>query len=421
METQHIHLLNQEVEKKLGRKILSSSDCYDLSAEIELKLKVRVSFNTLRRFFGLIKSDHKPSIFTLNALSCFCGYSSFDDFENAKNEPHSNTEVIEGSGLLNYLVLLFKNTEVSSIHDATYFSLVQHTIDYISHYPYLIERFQKEIASTKNGQNYYYEIFVHFDKLNSFYGDGLQFYLQKKKDVEAQIFANSLLCFTGWLTESKDEVQKYHSIIMDYTICRSMKPSVCARYYAAQLFYGNAMGVSNDEVVAEGMQYYTSLIPQKDHYNSFYCFEIIWTEALILTGYYEEALFYLDELSINLNKFFPSSIDLPLMEAILLFKAIIYYLEGKKQRSLELLGYILPQKFCFLSRQYQTLLYLLLKGTLRNTNSENEQVSHLVRETGFTKLLLLWQNEYVKGDIQDREKFIYTVSKNGQKNTVSSI
>lgn len=421
VDTAYIHFLNQEVEKKLGRKVLTSSDCYDLSTEIDLKLKVRVSFNTLRRCFGLIKSDYKPSMFTLNSLSCFCGYSSFDDFVNSKKEHKPSPEATEGNALLNYLVLLFKNTEVNGISDVTYFSLVQQTIGYITHHPYLIERFQKEIATTKNGQHYYYEIFVHFDKLNSFYGDGLQFYLQKKKDVEAQIFGHSLLCFKAWLTESDDEVRKYHSIIMDYTICKSMNPSVYARFFAAQLYHGNITGVGNDQVVSDAMHFYANLVHQKEHYASFYCFEIIWVEALVLTGYYEEALFYLDELSDNLNKFYPSIIDVPLMEAILLFKAIIYLLDGKKQKSLELIAYILPQKFCFLSRQYQTLLYLILKGSLRNSYSDNEQVSHLVKETGFTRLLYIWQNEYAKIDGQEREKFIYAVSKNGQKNTISSI
>lgn len=421
METEYIQTLTQEVEKKLGRRVLSSSDCNDLFMEIELKLKIKVSFNTLRRFFGLIKANHKPSMFTLNSLSCFCGYSSFDDFVNSKKEDKSNSSGIEGSELLNYLVLLFKNTEVSSINDATYFSLVQHTIGYISHHTYLIERFQKEIATTKNGQNFYYEIFIHFDKLRTFYGDGLQFYLQKKKDVEAQIFANSLLCLKSWLTEADDDVRKYHSIVMDFTICKAMKPSVHARYFAARLFYANIIDVRDDLTLLESRQFYIALSPQKDHYTSFYCFEIILAEAMVLTGYYEGALFYLDELSKNLSKFFPSSIDIPLMEAILLFKAIIYFLEGKKQRSLELIGYILPQKFYFLSKQYQTLLYLLLKGALRNNYADVKQVDHLIKETGFTRLLLLWQNDYHQKGIHEREKFIYTVSKNGQKNEVSSI
>lgn len=421
METEYIQLLPQEVEKKLGRRVLSSSDCHDLSTEIELKLKIKVSFNTLRRFFGLIKADHKPSIYTLNSLSCFCGYSSFDDFINSKREHVPGPETAEGNGLLNYLVLLFKNTEVNSINDATYYSMVQHTIDYIVHHTYLIERFQKEIATTKNGQNYYYELFVHFDKLRTFYGEGLHFYLQKKNDSEAQIFANSLLCFKSWLTVNDDDVQRYHSLVKGHTICKSMKPPVCARYFATQLFCANVIGVRNDLVLFESRQFYSALVPQKDHYISFYCFEIILAEAMLLTGHYEEAIFYLDELSINLNKFFPSTIDIPLLEAILLFKAIIYFLEGKKQKSLEVLGYILPQKFCFLSKQYQTLLYLLLRGSIRNSYTDQEQVDHLVKETGFTRLLFLWKNDYNQKYADESEKLIYTMSKNGQKNKVSSI
>lgn len=180
MEVKDTNTLKQEIERKFGRRVLSSADCLQLCTEISAWTKTKVSFNTLRRFFNLMKADHHPSLYTLNTLSSYCGFSSFDDFMKTRTHV-SSTENAEASFLLNYLVMLFKNVEITDINDATYFNLVQLTINFLEQHSYLVDRFQKEIAQTRNGQRFYYEQFIHVDKLNSFYGEGLQYYLYEKK------------------------------------------------------------------------------------------------------------------------------------------------------------------------------------------------------------------------------------------------
>ena len=418
MKIENIQLLKQEVERRLGRSILSSADCHELSSEIEIKTKARISFNTIRRLFDLIKADHQPSMYTLNSLSCFCGYSSFDDFLKSKPSQELNPE--NGEGLLNFMILLFKSAEVINQDDTTFLSLTKHTIDYIVQRPYLIERFQKEIAGTKNGQNFYYERFIHYDKLNSFYGEGLYLYLENKKDSEAHIFTYSLLCFKSWLTMNDGDVDKYHFIINKYNIHELTKPSICARYYASQVFYLNVAGLNTEQVIFKSRQYYSTNKLESSPYTCFECFEIVMAEALILTKQYNEALFYINELSEKIESFIFNETYTSILETILLFKAIIYALNRKKQLSIEMFDAISPTRFCFLSKQYQTLLYLLLKGLLRNNSTDHEQVLYLVKQTGFERLLFLWENDYCMLYKNPKAEINYNLSKNGQKNDCAS-
>ena len=74
MEKFLIDQLRNEVEKTYGRKILSSADCQQICIEIHQKTKLRVSFNTLRRFFNLMKDMHLPSNYTCDVLAQYCGF-----------------------------------------------------------------------------------------------------------------------------------------------------------------------------------------------------------------------------------------------------------------------------------------------------------------------------------------------------------
>src|SRR5690554_5423089 len=80
------------VQNFTGEDILSS-DCYKLSFEIQKKTNKRVSETTLKRFFGYTNSTHNPSQYTLNAISRYCGYQSWENFkEHVDLEAVKNAE-----------------------------------------------------------------------------------------------------------------------------------------------------------------------------------------------------------------------------------------------------------------------------------------------------------------------------------------
>ena len=62
--------------------VLDLNDAQDLANEIQKFTGENLSYNTIRRFFGLVKHDGSVSNKTLNILSKYLGYKSYQEFQN---------------------------------------------------------------------------------------------------------------------------------------------------------------------------------------------------------------------------------------------------------------------------------------------------------------------------------------------------
>lgn len=74
-----IYQLKNKTSQKCGFKIKNRGDCLRLSEMILMETGIDLSYNTLRRFYGVVQGT-RPSISTLNTLSIYIGYSSYVDF-----------------------------------------------------------------------------------------------------------------------------------------------------------------------------------------------------------------------------------------------------------------------------------------------------------------------------------------------------
>lgn len=72
--------LKLEVLKKFGSQLRYTKDCKILADEIYNKTGSRISTTTIRRLFGFLKSRTSPAKFTLNNLSIYIGFESWEDF-----------------------------------------------------------------------------------------------------------------------------------------------------------------------------------------------------------------------------------------------------------------------------------------------------------------------------------------------------
>jgi hypothetical protein len=77
--------LKLELEKTFNRKILDRGDCEALVQDIYEKTGALLSYNTLRRFFGLAEY-RKPRENTLDQFAVYCGFRSFKDFSQRYTE-----------------------------------------------------------------------------------------------------------------------------------------------------------------------------------------------------------------------------------------------------------------------------------------------------------------------------------------------
>ena len=106
--------LKEEVELKLGKKIINRGDCQLLSDLIFEQQKKQISYNTLRRFFKVDKiADHKPSSQTLNVLSKFVGHENYFSFTSGEpskaswelqNELFYYLDQLDTTNLQNFLI-----------------------------------------------------------------------------------------------------------------------------------------------------------------------------------------------------------------------------------------------------------------------------------------------------------------------------
>ena len=74
-----LYQLKNNISTKSGFKIKNRGDCVRLSSMISIETDYDLSYNTLRRFYGIVKGT-APSERTLNILSKYVGFSSYKDF-----------------------------------------------------------------------------------------------------------------------------------------------------------------------------------------------------------------------------------------------------------------------------------------------------------------------------------------------------
>lgn len=74
-----INELKVEIEKKFNRSIIDRGSCEALAQDIYEHNGIMISYNTLRRFFGLAEF-RKPRESSLDLLANYCGFNSYKNF-----------------------------------------------------------------------------------------------------------------------------------------------------------------------------------------------------------------------------------------------------------------------------------------------------------------------------------------------------
>ena len=93
-----IQSLQNSVETKLGFEITCTRDCEVLAQEmIRFDRRFALSLSTLRRLFGLVKSNNPPSLTTLNSLARYTGASSYSQWVLNNSNQNSSNETPEAS------------------------------------------------------------------------------------------------------------------------------------------------------------------------------------------------------------------------------------------------------------------------------------------------------------------------------------
>lgn len=377
--------LRKELENSFGRKIVSSRDCLQLVDDIYQKTGYTINANTLRRFFGLVKTAYSASPSTVTILSKYCGFGSIDEIENISSHAVADT-AINKEEVMHYLISLFKGLEDEKGHNKTALSLVNQTIIFLERNPSLIERFQREVARTAAGQYYYYEASVNMDRLNDYYGNGLRHYLRAAATDPAKLFFHSVLVMRYWLTENTALLEKHMEEIHHITVNQHYPSHILGRLIAARLYHANTRNESIDKIMSEASRYHVSIFSSRGNaVPSYPDFELVICEALILTSHFEEAQEYIRRGKAAFAGYKTGNAKHPFSfwETFLSRRKshpVIPLEPSRKAASPDIYNYSYP-----LNRKYYNLLLLQ-----QNSASKPSQVAALVEETGFKKLHKLY-------------------------------
>lgn len=381
MRSEKLLALRKLVESCFGKKVLSHKECLELQNDILHNTETLLSINTLRRFFGLIKNDHSPSLTTLNILSLYCGYPSFNELPEGNDH---GTEK-DNSPLLQYMVSLFRDVPVTSANDRTFENLVKISVRFIDVHPALAMPFQQAIAKTTNGQLYYFESFVNFDKLDFYYGDGLMYYLKEKQVPEAQIFGNSLLALRCWLTADNERFLHFSQKALAIEHRATNNSSVSGWHFGIRVLQANHQKKAADTILLEARECCEHLPSTSQICRSSFGFELTLSALLILAEEWQEALFYAEKAVGKLRKQVAHINHADLLQTLYLFQARALAHLGNKKKSITLLASLDTNRLTYFGKRFNTILYLLTEEKL-NISYNGLQLQHLITQTHFYHL-----------------------------------
>ena len=377
-------LLRTEVEETFGKKVMTYGDCLLLSDDVLYKTSYRVNPNTLRRFFGLVKTRFQPSWSTQTILAQYCGFESLQRLLKENSNEHDR---LSEEHVVDFLISIFKSVPVRDYTDETFLAIVKRTIQFLQKHPHMADSFQKVIAKTKNGQDFYFEQFVNIDGLNALFSKGLLYYLNEKKTPGAQLFGHSLLALKGWFTDDLAYCKKHYEIVTSYRLNTSKNPFVCAQYFATRIYYAEMIGQNVDEIIQEAQLFHRSLKQSSRDYCFFPGFEYTLASSLVLTGYHSEALYYSDFGLKN----YPSRhsyVEEGFYQSLKLIKAHTLAKTGQIKESEKVFSELRPSRFYFLTRKVNTIIYLHIKKILRGLTVEEErQIGQIIKETGLSRII----------------------------------
>lgn len=378
--------IKSEIEQVFGRRVVSSRDCIELSDDIYHKTKFQLNSNTLRRFFSLVKAAYPPSQSTLSILSKYCGFHSTEDLLNIKKHVTSTSDdIVNRESVLHHLVSMLI-IEVKDGDDDTFLNIVSQIIEFVTMHQFLADKFQSLISKTENGVKFYFEQFVNIDKLNSFYGDGLRYYIKGKGTEDAQAYASSIYVLRDWLNGNDEGVKRNVSQLLQERHVNFEQPFMYARYFAALLLNASLLKQDTNDILLEIQEFHYTLALENNGTREHMVFNYIVCEVLALTGHYEEVLHYFQLVSIK--KYIIKDVGpLNYYHNLLLLESFSLYKLGQHNQAEKIFDKIKASKFCFLNTKFSHIIYLYLLRAIKPKNKGyDDQIQSLVAETGFLRL-----------------------------------
>lgn len=389
-----IEVLKEEVEKKFGKKVENRGDCELIADGILEILDKTISYNTLRRLYGLAPYS-KPNMNTLNTLAEFIGYHNYLHFTKNFNYKEKATlfqttykylydeneeqiiELVKKTkkstedyiGFLTFLIReLFRDrnynliNQVFLLDEVDYLQFSYDELIYLGNSLGLIlrkeKRFPKELSKNRNFLNCVFLIFVDYSSLNSYYGDWAKSLMLSKNSSEVKLFSRAVLQFRNFLN-----LKKVKPIKIDTIYSGEIHPILCSRLLA--LYFLSEKNNDVEEVLTTYFNFYKKSTSSSDY----------WLELLsssILTKNIEIMCFLVKNLKLKSEFYYQREH----LNSYYLMSAFYYKFTNNGNKEIESIKQfdISEYKYCY--EDYTNLLYLIYLYHSNKSSSKRKSLKN---------------------------------------------
>lgn len=438
VKTKDIKRLKELIEKQIGISISHRPDCERLSQDVLQRTGQFISYNTLRRVFGLAgtKNSCKPTITTLNILANYCGYKSFYQIGLGEGRGDITTEEIyekllsfqmEGRihsddlNLLikgieqtpNYYIFLFEVINLSFRLNDTSFILSLFKLDdlflnrsylYTHVYFSMIDvgiqmrtrpdkkEIWKHWAKHENARSFYFELFVDMDFLVVDHYIALREYRKNKKSPEAILFSSSLLFLRAYMLGKSIEMEREISLMDSVPLSEEIHPIPVARYLTAKMLFEKMNFGEITPVTRKTIKDFFQKIRHhgiEGKYTSFFHFWMM--EGFVLSGEYDMAM----DLILILEKYGKednSYYNKGSWERYKVYKAFTLLHHGNPKVAANIFSGINRKQLHPFSYQYDGIFLDVLTFKLKNDKSALNNARMTAKKLKYNRLLQLLLN-----------------------------
>jgi hypothetical protein len=381
-------LLKHLVKAKSKLKCDRVSEVQQLRYMMKKKNGDSLSLQTLSRVFGIITDGFNPSIQTLDALSKYVDYSSFEEL--GRFNPDGDASEIHSSHLSKFIVTLLSDIKSDANVEPGIILIVKKVVDQVLQDSKLASEIYYGTATNCFGRKYFFEHFVNMDGLGNIYGEGLKYYLLNAQFSSEKFFAYIMYCYRYFLQCNDEMFKVYFNQLNQFnpSDINVFHPILIDRFYAVQVLnqYIDQKNASQDMSSLEGMIDFDMLLT---HHESCYCAGYLVGEALVLTGEFEKAWEVLNSDSVKLTSF-PVYLQSDFYLQLNVLKLISGLFSGRIVYSQAVIHYkeLVDKPLSVLVNDFYSFFLLVIKKRLFEKNDgvkiDDQKKMSLINKTGFS-------------------------------------
>lgn len=368
-----INALKHKLEHVYGMPVKSGNQCHDLSDFIYRETGELISFQTLRRFFGFIKTNSDPSFNTLNIISKVCGFQHFEDFCDQENAISKAPNLIEQV----FSISLRKE------YDLNYHLVCRNIAQYLYNDLGELNKNIRFLSNSKTAHLFFFERFPFIDHINHpIYKRALELFKKKADDLPAIVFVDSLNYLGDYLRSGKVSRLPNTISLNNYA---KLHPFLQARVLGSYLL----SGVKKEDILKRVCKISEKENNDYKRSQSFPLFTYMIADYLILLDLFEVAFDVMSPF-FDARKIKPSGwLETGYYETFELLYCMALQGLGEEANAKKEFQHINIKHIHFIFHKYYGIRYLQVKEALygKLSKTEDHRLKKWIVETKFNRLV----------------------------------